>query len=62
MKNMKMSHYVEQQWQDRAMLEVQQRRVARIFGVTLSFVAAISLAAYLLRDYWYPYVAPYLHY
>ena len=57
-----MSHYVEQLWQDRAAQELQQRKVVRIFGVTLGFIAAISLAAFLTRDYWYPYIAPYLHY
>jgi len=57
-----MSHYVEQIWQDRATQEMQQRRVSRIFGITLGVVATISLAAFLTRDYWYPYVAPYLHY
>ena len=57
-----MSHYVEQLWQDRATQEMQRRKMTRIFGITLGVIATISLVAFLSRDYWYPYVAPYLHY
>ena len=57
-----MSDYVQQLWQDRAEQELQQRRFTRFFGWALGVVAAISLAGYVTRDYWYPYVAPYLYY
>jgi hypothetical protein len=57
-----MNNYVENLWQGHALQGAHTGKPARILGWAVGVIAGISLAAYLSRDYWYPYVAPYLYY
>jgi hypothetical protein len=56
-----MSNYVQQLWQEQTIREQQHGRAVRATAWALGVIAVISLAVFLSRDYWYPYLQPYLH-
>jgi len=56
-----MSDYVQNLWQDNVDRNEQHGKVGRVLTWVLAIAVPISLAAYFLRDYWYPYLSPYLY-
>jgi hypothetical protein len=52
--------YVQHLFQSQFERERLHGRLTRILPWVFVAVAGLSLAAYGLREYWYPYVAPYL--
>lgn len=54
-----MSDYVEHLWQSRNGQDHSKEKLGRVLSWMLGVIAAISIAAFLTHDYWYPYVSPY---
>jgi hypothetical protein len=52
--------YVQHLWREQADREQHQRTAFRIAAWILGSAVAVSLAAYVSRDYWYAYLTPYL--
>jgi len=57
-----MNNYVQEMWATQAVQRKGHGKAARVIGWTLGALAAVSILAYLLEPYWYPYVQPYMNF
>jgi len=55
-------NYEQRLFQDQFARDQYHGKLARIVPWVFATLAVLSIAAYALRDYWYPYVSPYLYY
>lgn len=51
--------FVQNLWREQANRDHHQRQAAKIAAWILGSAIAVSLAAYVSRDYWYSYLTPY---